>query len=93
MDWGYKTVSSRRGGRTVKVLLFAGLKQKVGSEFIELKVEDSLDVMSLRENIESAAPSLNGEVYMVAVNENFVRADYLVKAGDTVALIPPVSGG
>lgn len=77
----------------MKVLLFAGLKQKVGSEFITVPLEDTLDVMSLRQNIETVEPSLNGEVYMVAVNENFVRADYVVQNGDTVALIPPVSGG
>ena len=77
----------------MKVLLFAGLKQKVGSEYIDLPIEETLDVMSLRQSIETAAPSLNGEVYMVAVNENFVRADYQVQLGDVVALIPPVSGG
>lgn len=93
MDRRYETVSSGRGGKVMKVLLFAGLKQKVGSEFITVPLEDTLDVMSLRQNIETVEPSLNGEVYMVAVNENFVRADYVVQNGDTVALIPPVSGG
>lgn len=77
----------------MKVLLFAGLKQKVGREFIDVPLESALDVMSLRQNIETVVPSLNGEVYMVAVNENFVRADYEVQLEDTVALIPPVSGG
>ena len=77
----------------MKVLLFAGLKQKVGREFIDIPVEQSLEVSALRENIEEIAPTLNGEVYMVAVNENLVRADYQVQKEDTVALIPPVSGG
>ncbi len=77
----------------MKVLLFAGLKQKVGSEFIDIPYEQSINVSALRENIEEIAPTLNGEVYMVAVNENFVRADYEVQEDDTIALIPPVSGG
>ena len=30
---------------------------------------------------------------MVAVNEEFVMNEEMIKAGDIVALIPPVSGG
>jgi molybdopterin converting factor small subunit len=29
----------------------------------------------------------------VAVNEEFVDPDWVLKAGDEVALIPPISGG
>ncbi len=31
--------------------------------------------------------------YAFAVNEEYVNADYLIKVGDVVAVIPPVSGG
>jgi molybdopterin converting factor small subunit len=30
---------------------------------------------------------------MVAVNEEYVDTNYILKDGDVVALIPPVSGG
>jgi molybdopterin synthase sulfur carrier subunit len=30
---------------------------------------------------------------MVAVNEEYAEPDDVIKSGDTVALIPPVSGG
>ena len=38
-------------------------------------------------------PELDGEVFQVAKNEAFVKDDELVTSSDTVALIPPVSGG
>ncbi len=33
------------------------------------------------------------DTVMVAINEEFVTNEEMIKAGDIVALIPPVSGG
>lgn len=41
----------------------------------------------------SLSPLLSPERLMIAVNEEFVRKDALVRDGDEVALMPPFSGG
>lgn len=38
-------------------------------------------------------PEIENKKFQVAVNEEFVRKDDIVQPQDTVALIPPVSGG
>lgn len=77
----------------IKVLLFAGFEEAVGQREITLD-EDSLSVADLKKKLESdyqGLPSL--ENVMIAVNEEYVEEDSIIKANDTVAIIPPVSGG
>ncbi|MDN5603599.1 MAG: MoaD/ThiS family protein, partial [Staphylococcus equorum] len=38
-------------------------------------------------------PSISDKKFQIAVNEEFVKNDDIVQPNDTVALIPPVSGG
>ncbi|WP_257349174.1 molybdopterin converting factor subunit 1 [Pseudalkalibacillus decolorationis] len=77
----------------IKVLLFAGLHEKVGKG--ELFVEkDSITLTDLIEELKKNEPNLELSNVMVAVNEEFVNEpDHSVQKGDTVALLPPVSGG
>ncbi len=77
----------------MKVMLFAGLKEKVGSPSIELETDGPLQVADLKDRIYTDYPSLEGEVFQVASNESFVKDDHTLSDGDTIALIPPVSGG
>lgn len=76
----------------IKVLLFAQLQEESGQH--ELTIERSnITVSELKEQLtnEFALPSI--ESAMVAINEEFANEQVTVKAGDTVAFIPPVSGG
>lgn len=78
----------------IRILLFAGLAEKVGKP--ELNVEqDKLTVPELIAWLVNEYPALEEEIAraMVAVNEEFVEEDSVIKANDIVAIIPPVSGG
>ncbi|MCD2138904.1 MoaD/ThiS family protein [Salinicoccus halitifaciens] len=77
----------------MRVMLFAGLKEKAGNQVIELETDGSMKVSDLKERIYADYPSLEGEVFQVASNEAFVKDDHTLTSGDTIALIPPVSGG
>lgn len=77
----------------MEIMLFAGLKEKVGSGRITLDISDEIVVKQLKEEMYRNYPELSGEVFQVASNESFVRDGHTVTKGDTIALIPPVSGG
>ncbi len=77
------------------VLLFAQLAEAIGSDrlMIELPegatVADALAVLSKAH--EAIATTANA--IAVAVNEQYCATTAVLSDGDTIALIPPVSGG
>lgn len=81
---------------TIEILYFAGLRELLGIKEEKLVVTPGgLTVDALAERLAELHPSLRPHLASVrfAVNESFVDAKSRVKPGDTVALIPPVSGG
>ena len=80
----------------ITVRLFAGLRDLAGSELIEEFAEGSVSVSTLRDRLRDAHPALRpylGRV-AIAVNEEYAPDLTLpLHDGDTVALIPPISGG
>jgi molybdopterin synthase catalytic subunit len=79
----------------IEVLLFASLRDRAGTDRLRLelgngaRVETALDAVVERlPALRAALPSLR-----CAVNEEFAAADRRLETGDTLALIPPVSGG
>ncbi len=83
--------------QTLTVLLFAGLRQRIGAQQIELEVDFSrpLSVARLRAQIAAAHPEAQAQLAhcRVAIDQTFVQDDDLVSPGQELALIPPVSGG
>ncbi|MBS2969177.1 molybdopterin converting factor subunit 1 [Metabacillus sp. KIGAM252] len=76
----------------ITVLLFAANRESIGKE--QIKVEKSnVTVRDLKELLESEYPGSSFQHAMAAINESFVTDEEMVKTGDTVAFIPPVSGG
>jgi len=74
----------------VRVRLFAILRERAGAEELELELpEGALASDALAELGRIAA----GVPVVVAVNRQYAEADQPLRAGDEVALIPPVSGG
>ncbi|HWJ24463.1 MAG TPA: MoaD/ThiS family protein [Gemmatimonadaceae bacterium] len=80
---------------TVTVLLFASYADALGRSTVELPLPDGAtvgDVVSGLGRIAGAAGRLPAAP-MVAVNQSYASYDQVVRAGDEVAVIPPVAGG
>ena len=81
----------------VTIRFFAIYREKAKVDKIEIDFEESITVRGLLEIIRERVISLKDLVMegkgMVAVNHEVAKPDTIVKDGDEVALIPPVSGG
>ena len=83
----------------MKLLYFAWLRSRIG--VAEEDVAPPAEVLTvgdllawLRQRSEGHGAALKDlAIVRVAVNQEFARADHPVKAGDEVALFPPVTGG
>jgi molybdopterin synthase catalytic subunit len=77
------------------VRLFAGLYQLIGEREVQLDVPDGANVTTLRLRLAEAYPVAKPflETLVVAVDEEYVPGEYILKEGERVAMIPPVSGG
>jgi molybdopterin synthase sulfur carrier subunit len=77
----------------IKLLYFAILREKLGKQ--EEMLEFSGSVGELRRLLVEREPNLTDvlKVCLFAVNQEYVGEDYILKGGETVAVIPPVSGG
>jgi molybdopterin converting factor subunit 1 len=79
---------------TVTVLLFASYADALGASSLDLElpgeptVSALLSVVRARPGAERLPPSP-----LVAVNQRYAAGDAVLRAGDEVALIPPVAGG
>ena len=80
---------------TVRVLLFAGLRERLRSDSVTLVLPGDATVGQLLAALAEQHPVLRALLppCRVAVNHEFVAADHPVRAGDELAVIPPVSGG
>lgn len=77
----------------MKVLYFVEIKEILAKQSEEIPLDNTLTVEQLKINLLEQYPALKNKTYQVAVNEEFVKDDDIVRQNDTVALIPPVSGG
>jgi len=76
----------------ITILLFAQLQENVGASQIMIE-QEALTIERLKEIVQQQYPALSLRHVMTAVNEEFVLDEEIVRAGDVVAFIPPVSGG
>ena len=78
----------------VSVRLFAGLRERAGTDRLEVELPDGARVADVLAAM-AATPvgALRPRECVVAVNREYAAADAPVRAGDEVALVPPVSGG
>ncbi len=78
----------------VSVRLFAGLRERAGTDRLEVELPEGARVADV---LAAMAGTPVGELRprecVVAVNREYAPADAPVRAGDEVALVPPVSGG
>lgn len=79
----------------VRVRFFAGTRDAVGTSHLDVEVPDSALVRDLLAQLERAHPKLaayRGHA-LLALDGAFVLASAPLRAGDTIAIMPPVSGG
>ena len=79
----------------ITVLFFAQLKERFGLELLKLDLPAGAragDVFKHLDVDEAEQKELCRFVRL-AVNHAYVDQEHALKSGDTVALIPPVSGG
>lgn len=77
----------------IRLLYFAILREKLGRH--EEMLEFSGSVGELRKLLIEREPHLADvlKVCLFAVNQEYVGEDFILKGGETVAVIPPFSGG
>ena len=80
---------------TLRVKMFAMIRDLTGSGNITLTVADGCTVESLCTDLMSRYPGLERwrSHMRFAVNNEYVSAGHLLRDADEVAVIPPVSGG
>lgn len=81
---------------TVTVRLFAVFRERVGSDSIEVELDDGATVAEALERL-AERPELGDLLermpVRMAVNRDYADADTALAPGDELALVPPVSGG
>lgn len=83
---------------SVRLRYFAWVREQIGRDGEEWPLAEPATVAALLEQLVAAgsghAAALGDRTRIrAAVNEEFVRWDAVIKAGDEVALFPPVTGG
>nr|WP_245342050.1 MULTISPECIES: molybdopterin converting factor subunit 1 [Staphylococcus] len=78
---------------SVKVLYFAEIKEILQTDSEILDINETMDVNNFKQRLFERHPSIQSKKFQVAVNEEFVQEEDIIQPTDTVALIPPVSGG
>ncbi|HMJ06616.1 MAG TPA: MoaD/ThiS family protein [Chthoniobacterales bacterium] len=79
----------------VRVQFFSHLKEIVGTAQMEEEITGDVSVRALLENLYARYPKLRewDKSILVGAGVEFVERDYALKAGDEIAIMPPVQGG
>lgn len=80
---------------TVRVLFFGGAKDSAGTSELELSLRSPATLMDAARVVFERVPELMryGRSLLMAVNQEYATPDTAIKAGDEIAVFPPVSGG
>lgn len=79
----------------VQVRLFARLREQAGTGRVEVELPAGATLRELHQELRDRFPALEADLRLLrpAVNQEYAVWDDLLRDGDEVALIPPVSGG
>ena len=79
----------------VRVLFFGAARDVVGQSEVTLSLDGPTKARAAFEQVVDKFPELRrfGRSLLFAINEEYASADREVRAGDELALFPPVSGG
>jgi len=78
----------------IKTLFFGITRDIVNNGSIEFELSKGMTIDKFQNFLLEKYSGLKDiENYAFAVNEEYVTNEYLLKEGDVIAVIPPVSGG
>ncbi|MDG2308168.1 MAG: molybdopterin converting factor subunit 1 [Candidatus Binatia bacterium] len=78
----------------VQILFFASLRERTGKKAMEHDIADGTTAADLLAELRRDLPAMaDAGRISLAVNEEYCEPTQLLKDGDEIALIPPVSGG
>ena len=81
----------------IQVRFFASLRDATGTDGMSVTLEEGADLSALLASIQgrlgAGAEPLKSENVRVAVNHELVSGAQVLRDGDEVAFLPPVTGG
>ena len=78
----------------LNIQAFGIAKEIVGGSEVQLQVNDKITAAELKKLLQSRYDQLSRlSSFLLAVNDEYADPEDIVKAGDEIAIIPPVSGG
>lgn len=77
----------------IHILLFASLRDRAGRKELELELPEAATVRLAAETLQHEIANLDLRGSMCAVNERYANPSTALSDGDTIAFLPPVSGG
>jgi molybdopterin converting factor subunit 1 len=78
---------------TVTVLLFASYAEELGKSSLTLELPEGSRVDDALSQVQAGAAGRLPPRPMVAVNQSYAKGSDILRAGDELAIIPPVAGG
>ena len=75
----------------INILIFGQIADITGTN--NLSMEGVTDTNTLMEHLTSAYPALKGSKYAIAVDKKIVKENTALNNNNTIALLPPFSGG
>jgi molybdopterin converting factor small subunit len=87
-------ITSASAPTTIRIRLFASYAERLGAELIDLPAEGIRTVADVLERLRSLPNgTVVGPATLVAVNLRHSPPGTAVRAGDEVAVMPPLAGG
>lgn len=78
----------------VNSILFFGIAKDIAQTDKVYGNYEGMSVLQLKESLQGQYAELSDiKYFMVAVNEAYAEDHQIIKSGDEIAIIPPVSGG
>ena len=77
----------------IRLKYFASIRERLGRREEEVDVPAGASVAQVWDRLVAECPTLAGQHYRPAVNQEYTDSEHRLKDGDELVFIPPVSGG
>lgn len=75
----------------INIIIFGQIADITGTS--NLSVEDVTDTNALVEHLTNTYPTLKDSEYAIAVDKKIIKENTILNNNNTIALLPPFSGG